>query len=131
MPAGDDPLAPDHDGDDVVELHGDDRCSPRGRASDDPRAVVTPHEVPGPLLVARIEERDATTSQWVSRAGLNPFVAIAEAAGEPEVLPLVRPTCPLRDDVIDLKWTQDVLLRTSTVPTAIAGLKPNLHSKCP
>ena len=131
MPADRNPLASDQNGDDVVELQSDDRRTPGGCAPDDPRAVVTPREVSGPSLEAWVEQCNASAGPRVSRAGLSRLVVVAQATGEPEILLTIGPTCGFRDEVLNLEWPQDVLLRTQTIPAAIAGSGANPRAKNP
>ena len=131
MPADLDPLASDHDGDDVVELQGDYRRASRCCAPNDPRTVAAPRRVSGPPLTARIEQCRASSGAGVGRADLSRLVAVAQSTGKPEVVLLVCATCNLRNDVIDLERTQDVPLWALTISTPVACRCPNLRPTSP
>jgi hypothetical protein len=125
MPTGGNPRAPHSNSDFIVEPQSDLGGSPHCRASHNPCAVVTPGEVPEPPLSTRIEQPHPATGQGI--VGTNPgaLVAVAQPTGEPEILLVVRAARCLRDDVVDLQMTQDVLLRAQAISTAIASLDPN------
>jgi hypothetical protein len=77
-------------------------------------------------LATWIEEYDTMPRQWIGHASLGSLVAVAEAAGEPEILSVISAAQSPRDNVLDLKQTQDILLRASTIAAPIASLSPNL-----
>src|SRR3712207_3468234 len=124
MPAGRDPLTPDEDCHGMIEPDGDNRRSAAGDPPDDTRAVVTPGEVPRPSLAARVEELQSSPAPWISCVSLRPLVAVAHAAGEPEVPFVVAAAASARGDVVDLQRPKDIALRAGTVSAPVAGVPP-------
>lgn len=92
-------------------MKGLDGRATAGGAANDPRPVSVPDEVARPMLPAWVEEHDAPPRSWIPGMGLGALETVAHAAGEPEVLLVVRPAAGVRDDVFDLERIVDVVLR--------------------
>src|SRR4051794_17981225 len=103
MPPRCDPVSPDGDRERIVELqlrHG----GPPGRGdADDPRPAFTPAEVFAPLLPARVVERNAPAAHRVKGVNRVTLECVAEPAGQPEVILIVRASLPDGNDVFDLQ----------------------------
>ncbi len=73
MPAGDDPVPAHGDGDQVIQVEGDDGGSTTGSMPDDEGSILTPEKVPLPLLLAWIEQVYSSPGQWVATVSLVAF----------------------------------------------------------
>ena len=56
---------------------------------------------------------------------LSALVAVAQTAGQPQILFIAVPACRLWDDVLDFQFTQDVALRAETIAASVSGLLPH------
>jgi hypothetical protein len=101
MPTRSDPLAPDHDCHDVIQLQGYHSGTATGRPPENPGPILTPFKVAGPALATRIEQPHAPSVERITRRYLGAFEAIAHAAGQPEVGFLISPTARLGKDVVN------------------------------
>src|SRR5579859_3564036 len=107
MPAGFDPLVPDHDRDGIVQLQAEYRYPANGCLTDDARAVCGPLEMLRPALAARVEQPDPLPCFGIGPLGLIALESVAQPAGEPEVIFFVRAAGPMGDNVVDLQPSQD------------------------
>ena len=101
MPTRRDPLAPNHDGHDVIQLQGYHSGTATGRPPENPRPILTPLKVAGPALATRIEQPHVPSGERITCRYLGAFEAIAHAASQPEVSFFVGPTTCLGYDVIN------------------------------
>jgi hypothetical protein len=101
MPTRSDPLAPNHDGHDVIQLQGYHGGTATGRAPENEGPILTPLKVAGPALATRIEQPHASSVEWITRRYLGAFEAIAHAASQPEVGFLISPTACFGNDVVN------------------------------
>jgi hypothetical protein len=101
MPARRDPLAPDHDCHDVIQLQGYHSGPATGRPPENPSPILTPRKVAGPALTTRIEQPHVPSGERITCRYLGAFEAIAHAASQPEVGFRIGPTACLRNDVIN------------------------------
>lgn len=85
--------------------------------------------MPRPALTTGVEQSYTPASHWIASECLSSFEAIAHPAGEPEVLFVIRAATRLRDNVVDLQQSKDVLLLALTIPTTVAGLSTNARSE--
>src|SRR5215467_8671300 len=83
MPTRRDPLAPDHDCHDVIQLQGEHGGTATCRPPENPGAVLTPLKMAGPALAARIEQPYTPSVERITRHNLRAFEAIAHAARQP------------------------------------------------
>lgn len=122
VPTCGDPGATNDYRDCVVQLQGFNRCASSGRAPDDTHAIRTPEEVSNPALATWVEQANPPPGQRIGAIELYPLVAIAEAAGKPEVVFVVRTTECRWDDVFDFQWTEDQRLVAATVTATVPCL---------
>ncbi len=125
VPAGLNPVPSHGDRDHIVQLQCADGCSTAGRSSFDFRSVVYPPKMIGPTLSARVEKGHIEICFGITRGYLVGFEAVAESAGEPQVIFCIRTAAASRDQVLDLERPQYQVLGTQAVPTSIAGLFPD------
>jgi len=101
MPARRDPLAPDHDCHDVIQLQGYHSGSATSRPPENPSPILTPRKVASPALATRIEQPHVPSGERITRRYLGVFEAIAHAASQPEVGLLIGPIACLGNDVVN------------------------------
>jgi len=83
VPAGENPLSPNHHGKDVVKLKRIHCRTTAGCPPDNARAVFAPCEMSFPFLSAGIEEFDTASGERIASVRLSAFVAVAQSAGQP------------------------------------------------
>src|SRR5262249_38307339 len=96
-----DPLAPDHDCHDVIQLQGEHGGPATCRPPENQGSILTPLKVASPALATRIEQPHAPSVERIPRRYLGAFEAIAHAASQPEVGFLIGPTARLGHDVVN------------------------------
>lgn len=67
MPTRSDPLAPHHDGHEVIQLQGYHGGTATGRAPENEGPILTPLQVAGPALATRIAQPHASSVEWSTR----------------------------------------------------------------
>jgi hypothetical protein len=101
MPTRSDPLTPDHDCHDVIQLQGYHGCTATCRPPEDSGPILTPLKVAGPALATRIEQPHAPSGKRITRRYLGALEAIAHAASQPEVGFRIGPTTRLGIEVVN------------------------------
>jgi hypothetical protein len=85
MPAGRDPLGPDHHRNRVIESKRDDGRASAGCAADNPSAVLAPQELPRLALTSRIEQSYLLCGERIEGARLCRFEAVAHSTRKSEI----------------------------------------------
>lgn len=122
MPAGGNPLAPNHNRNHMVQLERQDSCTTTYGPPDDSCPIRAPLEVSRPVLQAWVKESDAPTRDRIACGSLNSFEAITHPTREPKVLLFVRTTARFRDDMVDFQQAKDILLSTLAISTPVPRL---------
>ena len=122
MPSGGDPLPPDHHGEDVVKLKRPDGGATAGGPPGDARASLAPRKMSLPFLLAGMEKSNPASGQRIAPVSLRPLVAVAQAAGQPQIVFNIVSAARLRDDVINFELAENVALPAQAVATSVPGL---------
>ncbi len=122
MPPGRDPGATHCNGDDIVEVESQNCRTTGGRATLNLRSIIAPGEVLRPALGARVIQADPPTTYRVRSMRLNPLEVVTHATGQPQICFVITPATCSWDDMLDLKRSEDQVLRAAAVATAITGL---------
>ena len=129
VPTDGNPLGPNRDGNDVIELQGFDRCSAAGRLADYFRPVVAPTEMIRPPLAARVEQWNGSPGLWIVRTCLCVFVAIARRTRPGQFSSGVARTADARHNMFaDERGTREsggMLTVFAAISGAVAHLPPH------
>lgn len=128
MPASLNPLTPDHDGDDMIELESDNCCPTAGSPSNDTCSVSTPLEMSGPALASRIEEPCASVCSGITGARPGCLEPVAHPTGEPQIIFRISPATGFWENMVNLQLPENVLLGTLTIAAPVPSLRPDAVS---
>lgn len=122
MPSGCDPLTPDHHGEDVVNLKRLHGCATASCPTGDAHTVFAPRKMSLPFLAAGMEKSDAASGQRIAPVSLRSLVAVAQAAGQPQIVFIVVSAARLRDNVFDFEFTKNIALTAQAIAASVSGL---------
>lgn len=115
----------------IAEMERDDRCSPNRCKSDNYDSAVAPAKMLMPILPARIEQGNGLASLRIDRAHFIRFVTVTNRAGKPQIVFIVCPAEHYGNDVINLKWLQNIVLMAlavaAGVPRCLAHAANNMN----
>lgn len=129
MSAGLCPVSAHGNGDDVIQLQGEDGRSTARRFPQDAGAVFAPGEMFIPILMAWIEQELAPARFMIDRVSLVGFEIIAQATSDPKIDFVARATLAAWQKVLDFKSSENQMLRTQTVTASIFGFITNVPSE--
>src|SRR6478672_8717002 len=104
-----------------VELKGNDGGAASGRHADDFEAVVAPAKVRPPVVAARIEKWNELLRNWIQTVNLIGLEAVADAAGQPQILTDSEAAARPRNEVLEFERRIEQVLLDQTIATAVAG----------
>ncbi len=102
----------------AVELKGLDRCPANSSHSDDVERIIAPGEMFGPLLTARIEDRNKALGSRIVGLSFSLFVAIAIRIRPGQVVCCVACATDARNYVITNKRRARIRIRMKAVFTS-------------
>src|SRR5262245_14856832 len=120
MPSGSHPVLPDGECYFVVQVECRHGSAAAGSASYYAHEILTPIEMALPSLFSGIEEPDSPVCLVIDTVSLRALCVIAESACKPEVRFVVRTTFCGRNDMLDFKHLEDVMLGRKAIPASIA-----------
>jgi len=110
----------------TVDAENFDRCPADWGASDQDRTV--PHEVLGPCVSPRVEQRDQLVCLRIESGSVGPLGRVAVGAGQAGVGEGGRPAVLPGPNVVDFVWEGRVDLGELTVFAPAAGPGPKLRA---
>jgi hypothetical protein len=122
MPPGRDPGRSYQPRDRVIQLQGDHGRPPARRLALHLCPIRTPPEVSPPRLLTRIEQAHPLPRHRTPAVHLGARIAVAQPAGQPQVLLVVTTAARRRDNVLDVQYAEHIALRTAAVAAAVTRL---------